>query len=94
MKIRPVWVFPIARPYGRPYQQAYRRPPHSWASRAAAVTEVGYGAPAERFPGDILREPVRSTDGVAPLPEGTGLGVEVDDAKLAKYAIPVYGARQ
>lgn len=53
------------------------------------VTDVGYGSPAERFQDDILREPIKFMDGVVHLPEGPGLGVEVDDEKLGKYAIPI-----
>lgn len=61
---------------------------HFWAS-TPEVTDVGYGSPAERFPDDILCDPIRFADGVVHLPEGPGLGVAVDDTKLVKYAIPV-----
>lgn len=61
---------------------------HFWAS-TPEVTDVGYGSPAERFPDDILCDPIRFADGVVHLPEGPGLGVAVDDTKLVKYAISV-----
>lgn len=61
---------------------------HFWAS-TPEITDVGYGAPAERFEDDVIREPIRFVDGMVHLPEGPGLGVEVDDEKLARYAIPV-----
>jgi len=61
---------------------------HFWAS-TPEITDVGYGAPAERFEDDVIREPIRFVDGMVYLPEGPGLGVEVDDEKLARYAIPV-----
>jgi L-alanine-DL-glutamate epimerase-like enolase superfamily enzyme len=54
------------------------------------VADVGHGAPAGRFPDDILREPIRFKDGVVHLPDGPGPGVEVEDAQLAKYAIPIH----
>jgi L-alanine-DL-glutamate epimerase-like enolase superfamily enzyme len=61
---------------------------HFWAS-TPEVTDVGYASPAERFADDILREPITFIDGAVHLPQGIGLGVEVDDAKLAKYALSV-----
>jgi L-alanine-DL-glutamate epimerase-like enolase superfamily enzyme len=50
---------------------------------------VGYASPAERFADDVIREPITFIDGMVHLPQGNGLGVEVDDAKLAKYALSV-----
>ena len=36
---------------------------------------------------DILHEPIVFKDGYAILPEGPGLGVQVDEEKLKKYRI-------
>jgi L-alanine-DL-glutamate epimerase-like enolase superfamily enzyme len=61
---------------------------HFWAS-TPEITDVGYGAPGERFADDVITNPIRFADGMVHLPEGPGLGVDVDDEKLARYAIPV-----
>ncbi len=34
---------------------------------------------------DVIREPLRYTDGCLVVPDGPGLGVEVDAAKLERY---------
>ena len=62
---------------------------HFWASTPEIIDSVGYGSPMERFADDILKEPIKFVDGMVHLPEGPGLGVEVDDEKLAKHAIPI-----
>lgn len=63
---------------------------------AAALPNVspvlGYGAPAERFDGDIvLNSLVMNPDGSVDLPAGPGLGVEIDPDALARYALPDLG---
>lgn len=57
---------------------------HFWAS-TPEIAEVGYGSPLERFTDDILKEPIRFERGLVYLPEGPGLGIEVDEAKLRKF---------
>jgi L-alanine-DL-glutamate epimerase-like enolase superfamily enzyme len=50
---------------------------------------LGYGSPLERFGDDIAVDPVRmNEDGTVDLPTGSGLGVEIDHAKLAGFALP------
>ncbi len=46
---------------------------------------IGYGTPHERFRDDILQEPIRIHDGIATVPAGPGLGVELDEGKMKKY---------
>jgi L-alanine-DL-glutamate epimerase-like enolase superfamily enzyme len=62
---------------------------HCWASTPEIIDSIGYGSPLERFQDDILKEPLHFENGEVHLPEGVGLGIEVDEEKLAKYAIPI-----
>jgi muconate cycloisomerase len=67
---------------------------------AAAMIHVATATPAiaaERFPcdiltpfyyeGDILREPLDITAGRARAPEGPGLGVELDEERVARFRV-------
>jgi L-alanine-DL-glutamate epimerase-like enolase superfamily enzyme len=50
---------------------------------------LGYGSPLERFGDDVAVKPVEmNADGTVDLPAGHGLGVEIDPAKLARFALP------
>jgi len=60
---------------------------HFCASCEGLTQPIGYGAPLERLVDDILEEPIRFSDGITTLPEGPGLGVQVSDEKLERYAI-------
>ncbi len=84
-------VFPIGLPYGRPSEQATGivDMAHVWATTVEVGDVVGYGSPAERFAADIVTKPIGFEDGIVHLPEGPGLGVEVDDGKLARYGINI-----
>jgi muconate cycloisomerase len=62
---------------------------HFWASTPEVGDSIGYGSPLERFEDDIVKEPIEFANGVVHLPRGPGLGVEVDDRKLAKHAIKI-----
>jgi L-alanine-DL-glutamate epimerase-like enolase superfamily enzyme len=46
-----------------------------------------HGSPLARAIDDIVKDPVPETATKLSVPEGTGLGVEVDEEKLEKYAI-------
>ena len=59
---------------------------HFWASTPEVVDSVGYGSPLERFADDIVVDPIHFENGVVHMPKGVGLGVEVDEAKLRKFA--------
>ena len=49
---------------------------------------LGYGAPEERFAGDIVTRPLTlNEDGSVDLPEGPGFGIEVDAAQLDRHAL-------
>ena len=50
---------------------------------------IGFGSPLERLVDDILKEPIPFERGVARPPEGPGLGVELDEAKMKKYAVSI-----
>lgn len=62
---------------------------HFWASTPEIMDSVGYGSPLERFADDIVKNPITFKDGVVHLPAGPGLGIELDDKKLAKHAIKI-----
>ncbi len=62
---------------------------HFWASTPEIIDSVGYGSPLERFADDIVKDPIEFKDGVVHLPTGPGLGVELDERKLAKHAIKI-----
>lgn len=59
---------------------------HFWASTPEVIDSVGYGSPLERFTDDIVVDPIRFENGVVHMPQGVGLGIEVDEAKLKKFA--------
>lgn len=50
---------------------------------------IGYGSPLERLPDDIVSNPIKVRNGTVELWDGPGLGVELDEAKLKKYASKV-----
>ena len=62
---------------------------HFVAAMPWVRTPIGYGAPLERLPDDILKEPIKVKNGEVELWDGPGLGVEVDDAKLKKYGVKI-----
>lgn len=62
---------------------------HFWASTPEIIDSVGYGSPLERFEDDIVKEPIGFKSGVVHLPRGPGLGVELDEKKLRKFALPI-----
>jgi L-alanine-DL-glutamate epimerase-like enolase superfamily enzyme len=62
---------------------------HFVAATPWVRTPIGYGAPLERLPDDILKEPIKVKNGEVELWDGPGLGVEVDDAKLKKYGVKI-----
>lgn len=62
---------------------------HFWASTPEITDSVGYGSPLERFEDDIIKEPIEFKDGVVYLPQGPGLGVELDEKKLKQFAIKI-----
>ncbi|WP_114579347.1 mandelate racemase/muconate lactonizing enzyme family protein [Saliphagus sp. LR7] len=64
--------------------------------RTAAIVHTVSGVPGFNLPpdsvyyaweGDVLAEPLSVEDGAILVPDGHGLGVEVDEAKVAEYAI-------
>ena len=68
------------------------------ATRIARLPSVGptskpAGGPGPAIAGcyyldDVVTEPFRFEDGAVLVPEGPGLGIEVDVEKLRKYALP------
>jgi L-alanine-DL-glutamate epimerase-like enolase superfamily enzyme len=59
---------------------------HFTASTPCLKPPIGYGSPLERLVDDIVVDPCIMKDGEVSVPEGPGLGVELDDAKLKKYS--------
>ncbi|MBI2989220.1 MAG: mandelate racemase/muconate lactonizing enzyme family protein [Deltaproteobacteria bacterium] len=59
---------------------------HFTASTACLKPPIGYGSPLERLVDDIVVNPCIMKDGEVSVPEGPGLGVELDEGKLKKYA--------
>jgi L-alanine-DL-glutamate epimerase-like enolase superfamily enzyme len=65
--------------------------------RTAAIAHAVSGVPGFTLPpdtvyyawaDDVLTEPLSIEDGAVVVPDGPGLGVEVDEAKLAEHRIP------
>ena len=50
---------------------------------------IGYGSPLERLVDDVITEPIPFERGVARPPSGPGLGVELDEKKMQKYAVKI-----
>jgi L-alanine-DL-glutamate epimerase-like enolase superfamily enzyme len=59
---------------------------HFTASTACLKPPIGYGSPLERLVDDIVADPCIMKNGEVSVPDGPGLGVELDEAKLKKYA--------
>jgi muconate cycloisomerase len=59
---------------------------HFVASTPCVNPPIGYGSPLERFVDDIVVDPIRVRNGEVSVPEGPGLGVELDMDKMKKYA--------
>ncbi|NET10333.1 MAG: hypothetical protein F6K16_37665 [Symploca sp. SIO2B6] len=59
---------------------------HFCAAHSIVIEPLGYGSPLERFTDDIIVDEIPFKDGIVSLPEGPGLGVTLDDAKLKKYS--------
>ncbi len=59
------------------------------AATPEVIEPIGYGVPAERFIDDILVEPLQMKNGTVEVPDKPGLGVEIDDKKLQKYATKI-----
>lgn len=59
---------------------------HFTASTPCLKPPIGYGSPLERLVDDIVVNPCIMKDGEVSVPEGPGLGVELDEAKLKKYS--------
>ena len=55
---------------------------------AAAVPAVDWGVSltSQYLTDDVLKQPLRFADGHAEVPAGPGLGIEVDEAKVRRYA--------
>lgn len=58
---------------------------HFSAAHSIVIEPLGYGSTLERFIDDIIVEEIPFKDGMVSLPEGPGLGVTLDEAKLNKY---------
>ena len=58
---------------------------HLVASTPCVKPPIGYGSPLERFVDDIVVDPITIKNGEVSVPEGPGLGVELDLEKLKKY---------
>ncbi|MBP0016989.1 MAG: hypothetical protein J7647_05445 [Cyanobacteria bacterium SBLK] len=59
---------------------------HFCAAHSVVVEPLGYGSALERFVDDIITEEIPFKEGIASLPEGSGLGVTLNEDKLKKYA--------
>lgn len=59
---------------------------HFAAAMPAIQDPIGYGSPLERFADDVIRERIPFHRGRVHLPEGPGLGVSLDEARLARYS--------
>ena len=50
------------------------------------IASLGYGSPLVLLRDDVLVDPIQVRNGTMEVRHGPGLGVELDDAKLKKYA--------
>lgn len=50
---------------------------------------IGYGSPLERLGDDIVAEPVEVKNGEVSISDKPGLGVELDEDKMRKYAVKI-----
>ena len=63
---------------------------HHWAIANDWVRPpIGYGTPLERYNDDIITEPVHLKNGEVTVSDKPGLGVELDEKKMAKYATKI-----
>lgn len=55
---------------------------------AAAVPSLDWGVSltSQYLADDVLKEPIRFAGGYAEVPPGPGLGIEIDEAKVRRYA--------
>ncbi len=62
---------------------------HFAAGTKAVRDPLGYGSPLERLADDVCTTPIEmNADTTVDLPTGPGLGVTVDEDKIAKYRVP------
>jgi muconate cycloisomerase len=59
---------------------------HFAAAHGAITEPLGYGSPLERFVDDVIVGEIPFANGIVRIPDGPGLGVVLDDAKLRKYS--------
>jgi L-alanine-DL-glutamate epimerase-like enolase superfamily enzyme len=59
---------------------------HFTAAHPSIKLPIGYGSPLERLSDDVIANPLEVKDGTIELWDGPGLGVELDEDKLKKYA--------
>jgi muconate cycloisomerase len=60
------------------------------AHLASVLTELPYDSDCRfplRYVEDVLKTPLVIEDGFTHVPQGPGLGIEVDPARLEKYAV-------
>ncbi|MFQ5693395.1 MAG: mandelate racemase/muconate lactonizing enzyme family protein, partial [Nitrospinota bacterium] len=62
---------------------------HFAAATPTVIDVIGYGCAKERFPDDIITEDQVLIDGEVLVPEGAGLGVELDEEKVKKWGRPL-----
>jgi L-alanine-DL-glutamate epimerase-like enolase superfamily enzyme len=62
---------------------------HFWACTPNVEGPVGYGSPLERFVDDVIIDTIPFDNGKARVPDGPGLGVELDEGKLSKYGVKI-----
>ncbi len=58
----------------------------TWNASLGGDFHVG---PAGWLADDVVKNPLLVRDGFAFIPEGAGIGVELDEEKLSRYAVPV-----
>jgi L-alanine-DL-glutamate epimerase-like enolase superfamily enzyme len=62
---------------------------HFAAGMKVVHAPLGYGSPMERLADDVCEVPIlMNDDATVDLPAGSGLGVTVSEAKVAKYRVP------
>lgn len=79
-----VWGTGIGLAAGIHYVAAMPHDPHAMQSPFPSLVE--YDVSDSRLRDDLLVEPLLPVAGMLPVPQGPGLGIEVDEAMLRKFA--------
>lgn len=79
-----VWGTAVGLAAGIHFVAAIPRDPHAMQSPYPSMVE--YDVSENPLRDELLAEPILAADGMLPVPQGPGLGIEVDEAMLRRFA--------